>query len=105
MEKIPVYKVKRGATVERIHNDIVHNKGNLDSYRLMLLCGTNNISKKTSLGQTILACDKLTDTAVSLNPTADMVALPYRWDNPELNDKIDTFNAFLKYKAEKNPTS
>ena len=71
----------------------------------MLLCGTNNISQKTSLGQTILASDKLIDTAVSLNPTADihMVALPYRWDNPDLNDKIDTYNAFLKYKADKIP--
>ena len=97
--------VKRGATVDRIHNDIVHNKGYLDSNRLMLLCGTNNISQKTSLGQTILASDKLIDTAVSLNPTADihMVALPYRWDNPDLNDKIDTYNAFLKYKADKIP--
>ena len=92
--------VKRGTTVERIHNDIVHNKGYLDSNRLMLLCGTNN---KTSLGQTILASDKLIDTAVSLNPTADiyMVALPYRWDNPDLNDKIDTYNTFLKYTADK----
>ena len=108
MEKIPVY-VKRGATVERIHNDIVHNKEYWDSNRLMLLSGnvTNNISQKTSLGQTILASDKLIDTAVSLNPTADihMVALPYRWDNPDLNDKIDTYrsNAFLKYKADKIP--
>ena len=46
----------------------------------MLLCGTKNISQKTALGQTILASDKYIDTAVSLNPTADirMVALPYR---------------------------
>ena len=95
--------VKRGAFVERIHNDIVHNKGYLDSNRLILLCGTNKISKKTSLGQTILASDKFVDTAVSLNPTADirMVGLPYRRDNPDLNDKIDTYNAFLKYKADK----
>ena len=99
--------VKRGATVERIHNDLVHNKGYLDINRLILLCGTSNIWKKISLGQTILASDKLIDTAVSPNPTADihMVALPYRWDNPDLHDKIDTYHAFLKYKAEKNPTS
>ena len=98
MEKNTCVYVKRDATVERIHNDIVRNKGYLDSNRLMLLCGTNNISQKTSPGQTILASDKLIDTAVSLNPTADihMVALPYRWDNPDLNDKIDTYNAFLK---------
>ena len=32
-----------------------------------------------------------------------MVALPYRWDNPDLNDKIDTYNAFLKYKTDKIP--
>ena len=43
-----------------------------------------------------MASDKLIDIAVYPNPTATypgyihMVALSYRWDNPELNDKIDT---------------
>ena len=89
--------MKPGVTVERIHNDLVYNRGYLNSNRCILLCGTNNISKKTSLGETILASDKLIDTGVSLNTTADihMVALPWRWDNPDLNDKIDTHNAFL----------
>ena len=32
-----------------------------------------------------------------------MITLPYRWDNPDLNDKIDAYNAFLKYKADKIP--
>ena len=32
-----------------------------------------------------------------------MTSLPYRWDNPDLNDKIDAYNAFLKYKADKIP--
>ena len=32
-----------------------------------------------------------------------MITLPYRWDNPDLNDKIYAYNAFLKYKADKIP--
>ena len=54
-----------------------YNQGYSESNRLVLLCGTNNLSCK-SLGQTILAADELVDTATSLNPTADihMIALP-----------------------------
>ena len=91
--------VKRGATImtiERVHQDLKYNQGYSESNRLVLLCGTNNLSCK-SLGQTILAADELVDTATSLNPTADihMIALPYRWDNPDLNDKIDAYNLIM----------
>ena len=32
-----------------------------------------------------------------------IIALPYRCDNPDLNDTIDTYNAFLNLKADTIP--
>ena len=94
--------VRRGATINRISNDLGINDGYKDSDKIVLLCGTNDLANST-LGQTIISYDNLLDQALSLNREAQIyvAGLPLRWDKPDINENILNFNAYLEHKSKK----
>ena len=55
--------VKRGATINRISNDLGINDGYKDSEKIVI-CGTNDLANST-LGKTIISYDNLLDQALS----------------------------------------
>ena len=94
--------VKRGATINRISNDLGINDGYKDSDKIVLICGTNAFANST-LGKTIISYDNLLDQALSLNREAQIyvAGLPLCWDKPEINENILNLNAYLEHKAKK----
>ena len=91
--------VRRGATINRISNDLGINDGYKDSDKIVLICGTNDLANST-LGQTIISYDNLLDQALSLSREAQIyiAGLPLRWDKPDINENILNFNAYLEHK-------
>ena len=71
--------VKRGATINRISNDLGINDGYKDSDKIVLICGTNDLANST-LRKTIISYDNLLDQALSLNREAQIyvAGLPLR---------------------------
>ena len=94
--------VKRGATINRISNDLGINDGYKDSDKIVLICGTNDLATST-LGKTIISYDNLLDQALFLNCEAQIyvAGLPLRWDKPEINENILNLNAYLEHKSKK----
>ena len=90
--------VKRGATINRISNDLGINDGYKDSDKIVLICGTNYLADST-LGKTIISYDNLLDQELSQNREAQIfvAGLPLRWDKPEINENILNLNAYLEH--------
>ena len=94
--------VRRGATINRISNNIGINDGYKDSEKIVLIRGTNDLANST-LGKTIISYDNLLDQAVPLNREAQIyvTGLPLRWDKPEINENILNLNAYLEHKSKR----
>ena len=101
-EKNTCVYVKRGATLQRIHQDLRKNHAYPGSGKLVFMCGTNNLDID-SLGRTLLAYDDLIDDALQLNERAQifLTSLPLRWDKPHLNKDIKSLNTYLHAKSKK----
>ena len=73
-----------------------------DDEVIVLAAGTNNVTKD-SVATTITHVGKLIDQSLQLRPRAQVVVneIPHRYDDSNLNGKIDKINVFIRHKCRK----
>ena len=92
-----------GHTAQQIEARITNMVRDSTSDIIVLAAGTNNTPNDTE-AECVKAVRSLVETTTKRNPHSDIILceLPYRYDNPSLNSKINRINQYIRDTCRRN---